>query len=891
MDYDAGSLAEQVAAAQWLASQTPFEDERYWLIQSLLGTALFSRYEAFGDPADLDRAITAITEAASCAPNEDRSKPHLLATLGYLRAERHKRTGNPDDLNAAVQVRDVARLHRPDGDSGLMSEANLAIALHERYQTSGSSIDLDEAIDVGEHVITALPADHKARSLLLGHVAEFRLARYSVREDPQDLIRALTLASDAVDRMTDNANSRCSLLLTMTRTLLTSYRATGAAEHLDEAVWFARRALEHALSVDERNVANAELSGVLLERYKRSSNSDDLEESVACAEQSVLASPVDHPSRTNFLISLGLALSQRYLHSRSKIHLHRTIRTFVQATQVEAAPPRSRVHAAQIWGAFSALLGDWQGAVAGYEVAISLLKLIVPPNLTSRDQEQALRPLAGLGEEAAAACLMWGDATRAVQLLEQSRGVLLTQRLNLREDISGLAVEYPDLADAFLQLRTLLDSPWTAVPNPGETQDGLVSSTARVSAEDRAQAARQLDLIIHRIREEAGRPDFLMPPELADLLPATLEGPVVIVNVSNVRSDALILTPLGVDPLPLPSVTAYEVHHQVQTLLQAIERIETSEGSDDTAAERQLCDVLVWTWRNVTGPVLSRLGCAASLQENQRRPRVYWCPSGPSAFLPLHAALDDPTKEGPRPKALDLVTSSYTPTLRALMHSRRPPPPSRTSPRSTACRLLVVAAPAAPEVPPLPHATREALALAKRIPADRVTILGLPSYEAAKHETVITELSRHNWAHFACHAMRDHESPTLSRLILEDHLTKPLAVQDIAALDLPDAEFAFLSACSTGQPDLGLPDEAVHLATGFQAAGFRSIVATLWPVRDEDAARVAEQVYDRLVTGGAGASGSEPPSAAEALRLAASEVMAAHPDEPSRWAGFYHQGF
>ncbi|MCF6477035.1 CHAT domain-containing protein, partial [Nonomuraea sp. MG754425] len=42
------------------------------------------------------------------------------------------------------------------------------------------------------------------------------------------------------------------------------------------------------------------------------------------------------------------------------------------------------------------------------------------------------------------------------------------------------------------------------------------------------------------------------------------------------------------------------------------------------------------------------------------------------------------------------------------------------------------------------------------------------------------------------------------------------------------------------------PDEAMHITTAFQLAGFQQVIGTLWPVNDTIAARVAEGVYAGL---------------------------------------------
>ena len=71
---------------------------------------------------------------------------------------------------------------------------------------------------------------------------------------------------------------------------------------------------------------------------------------------------------------------------------------------------------------------------------------------------------------------------------------------------------------------------------------------------------------------------------------------------------------------------------------------------------------------------------------------------------------------------------------------------------------------------------------------------------------------------------------------------------DIARANLPNAEFAFLSACHTAEqgPSYAL-DEALHLAAAIQFCGFRSVVGTMWQLLDKDGPYLASAVYSVLM--------------------------------------------
>ena len=116
----------------------------------------------------------------------------------------------------------------------------------------------------------------------------------------------------------------------------------------------------------------------------------------------------------------------------------------------------------------------------------------------------------------------------------------------------------------------------------------------------------------------------------------------------------------------------------------------------------------------------------------------------------------------------------------------------------------------------------------------------------ATREAVLAALPGARWAHFACHGSADLADPSASRLLLDDHQTAPLTVVDVARLRLDDAELAFLSACSTARPVGRLADEAIHLASAFQLAGYRHVIGTLWPIGDQHAVDIADDIYTAL---------------------------------------------
>lgn len=257
-----------------------------------------------------------------------------------------------------------------------------------------------------------------------------------------------------------------------------------------------------------------------------------------------------------------------------------------------------------------------------------------------------------------------------------------------------------------------------------------------------------------------------------------------------------------------------------------------------------------------------------------RRPRVWWCPTGPLTFLPLHAAGHHGT---PGQAVIDLFTSSYAPTLRLLQRSRQHAPPTMAS----AGPPLLVALPVTPGLPDIPDAIREADAFAGRF-RDAAQLRG-PGATAAATKEALEKCP--SWAHFACHGIQDISDPSAGHLCLYDG---PLSIEEIAALRLQQTELAFLSACETSRGGAALADEAITLATAFHLAGYRHVIGTLWSISDELAPAAADHVYGILSC--PGEPGIDARKAGLALDTAVLALRDDCPLKPWLWAPYVHTG-
>jgi CHAT domain-containing protein/Tfp pilus assembly protein PilF len=185
---------------------------------------------------------------------------------------------------------------------------------------------------------------------------------------------------------------------------------------------------------------------------------------------------------------------------------------------------------------------------------------------------------------------------------------------------------------------------------------------------------------------------------------------------------------------------------------------------------------------------------------------------------------------------------------------------------------------------PLPGTRTEVLALRTLFPAGAEVFLG-PEATEERAKALGREASI---VHFACHALLDERSPLDSGLALSIP-EKPREGQDNGLLQAweifeqvhLDADLVTLSACESALGKEQGGEGLLGLSRGFQYAGARSVVASLWGVGDTGTAELMRRFYGYLKAG---------ESKGEALRHAQVDLLRGAAGEdlklPFHWAAF-----
>ncbi|WP_405958149.1 CHAT domain-containing protein [Streptomyces phaeochromogenes] len=926
-----------------VVANTPGDHPNRALYLQNLGIKHRSRFERTGDTEDLESAITHGTAALAATPAEHPDRAMRLMNLGVAYWARFERTEMPDDLKSAIDYGTEALLACPaEHQQRPVYASNLGLAYQARFEMAGALADLDESVRWSSEAVRASPADHSDRAMYLSNLGTKYLARAERAGDPDDLYAAVGCLDSAVRSTPTDHARRAARESNLGLAYQTRFRQTGYPPDLEAALRCGARAkaltadddpakarylsalstahrerfelngdeadLEEAIELCVRAIEilpedhprraedMSELGDHFLRRFEQAGDEADLRRSLQFASQAVTATPDTSPRKGWLLFQLGKAHRAQFRHSRNPDDLNAAVDCWRSTATMRIAAPLTRIKAAQAWGEACGAVSDASRAFAGYATAVELLPIVAWHGFGRGVREAHLTELAGLGSRAAAWAIEDGQPERAVEVLEQGRSVLWSQLLQTRTDLTMLWERDRKLAAHVENVRTRLDRgerEFQFLAEPPLKDDNAINPIAldpERTASRHRRLAEEWDELVQQVRALDGFTGFLAPTPFIELKRCADEGPVVVVNISAHRCDALVIGPDGVTTLPLPNVTEQECTLRSESLLRALEaQAPTPEEAGILQVNRAqvLFGTLGWLWDAICRPVLS---LAMKEEQGSRAPfRMWWCPTGALALLPLHAAGQYRAPEGAY--LASFAISSYTPTLGALQRARE-----RTS-VAMPPTVLAVGMPTTPDfrnhrLGDLPSVPEELARLRARVDVQALRSATRPELEAGvsppevilpTSERVLTAMAHHRWVHFACHGGQNPANPSQGALYLADG---PLTVLQIAEQRLPDCELAFLSACRTAAGGARLPDEAIHIAAALQFSGYRNVIATAWSISDTHAPDVADWTYTELLS----SLGPQADNAASAIHHAVAALRTEEPFRPDLWAAYLHVG-
>ncbi|RXW25659.1 hypothetical protein EST38_g189 [Candolleomyces aberdarensis] len=832
-----------------------------------LGISLRLRFEREGNLSDIQEAISIQQKVVGMTPHDRADYPSHLANLGNSFLYRFGRTKDKLDLEEAIKYQGAAITHAPSDHPQIPARMlNLGLSLRTLAELTRQLPDFDKAI---ASLITAIALEAVAKNpSLLSHVTDALGTvfheRFKVSSSLEDIKEAISFRRKAVSLLpeSDTSPSPRQYLNNLGTSLHTLFRRTGEINHLDEAIAVLQRGLD---SVPETSA----------QTFLRLS----------------LRTNLANTQATRYRLSKDIRYGQEAAVNWRDLALD------------PALSPWNRLNIAKRLAKLTRKF-DTGGCLSAYKVCIQLVSVLSGLEQTIQSRHSALSSISNITLEAAAVAVELGAAELAMEWLEQGRCLVWTQLNSLRTPVDSLRSVNPGLADRLTRLSPLLEEMGSRTihtsPTP-ESESGPLDSTGssldvdmhieqKILLQDdvvsHVNLAQEWEAVLTEVRLMDGFEDFLKPPpveEWFDRIPAN--GAIVFIVIHQTRCDALVLQSGAIKPMHLHlQELTYDMVEEWRANLhrslveegvrmrgydrsvegeEEILRLDDESDPDGRGirpvqragrSASMLEYVLKQLWTRIVKHIVDKLSLTVSKNRVPEQ-RIWWCPTGSLSFLPLHAA-----GIYGRPDAVgisDYAVSSYIPTLSSLLERLKSNPGSDTPTEAPVERgVLLIGEPNAPGLTEIPGVKAEVKAIESRLNSRGIPTMALGGEKdgTAVIEAGVSNMKKYTCVHLACHAKQDDDEPLRSGFHLRDGRLK---LSKIIQANMSNADLAFLSACQTSTGDEKLSEEAVHLAAGMLAAGYRGVVGTMWSIKDKYASEIAESFYDDLLTRSAAAGGPD----------------------------------
>ncbi|KAJ0413547.1 CHAT domain-containing protein [Aspergillus carlsbadensis] len=816
------------------------------------------RYTFTKNEDDIQRSIQFAQKAVGLVPAGHPRAPCCLLHSSLALETRYLAQGSVSDLEEAIRISHDAlaatSLNRLDRVEILYS---LSMQLTHRYEQLGALVDLEEAIHLMREIKENMPRNIAYGRVVCLKTLSDQLGYLFARDnDMSTLTEAIDVANEALGLYTDEDIAKASILNSLGLLVKLRFEVTGLQEDLEAAIDVQRKALQIVPRENpERSIALYNLSAILEALFRHSREPRHLVEATNIGWEAVNAAHESHPNRAMYLNSVGMLL-QEYPYDIGDV-LSKELTPadmFTEALRHENSPPLDRIKAGQ--NAFHSCIvdGEWSAANSVAKDVVKLFPLLVPRWMNRSDQQHLLKNISRFTSLAASAVLhVNGLPESALQILEAGRGVMAGLTIDLKTEISALEELEPALYHEYTQLRRQILLPTVSslskATGPGQslfTRKGRRTSRSNpprliTAGPERVKNLKILETLEDRIRSVPGFEHFLERHSEQDHISLAKSGPIVAFNVTEYRSDAIIITNIKITSIRLKNLHFRDVRAHIPKV---IGESQLSKGRPSTQKQRnqELQNILQWLWDTAVLPVLTELNLyTRDGRSESALPRIWWMSSGYMGLFPMHAA-----GNGEGATAMDYVISSYIPTLQILKFSQTRHNQRLLDNSDPNVKMLVIPAPT--------KAGQQDLDIEAEIQSIKEGLKDIVSYtilDRPCREDVLKELPSSHILHFSCHGKSNATDPSDSALVLAQTATSEqyslLTVKDLTEINHDKAQLAYLSACSTAENSSdNLLDEVIHMASTFQLIGFPHVVGTLWKIGDRAAVAVSRLFYDEL---------------------------------------------
>ncbi|KAL4811962.1 CHAT domain-containing protein [Aspergillus spinulosporus] len=758
------------------------------------------KYKSQGQLRDLDKSIAYMQHRI--VETEKRSVPRMLdyINMSVLIGDRYDVSGETDNAMAGVKFAKAAESLAHGHGPKYKAEAAAAMGAALLKLCQGGiqleeSDPLDTAIAKIESAIELIPEVNKNIIQWQHNLAT--LLELQFERNPRMLIldRAIALSKTVVKAHAGNKRQKAIQESCLGNLFGRKFEWTGASEYLNNSIDWLR----------EANSLLSQYAGCVKTRYFNNL-------AFALALRSL-----EDPERTAALFNLG----ELHCISSEGTDYNKALTYYKDAFKFQQGQVHIRLRAAQKVLEILQLREDWEQARAIRSDTLKLLPDLCEQSLTLHNQQYAVLQVTGLAADVCSLYFQSDLVTEALQKLEFGRGLILRYMINRQSNVPGLEKNYPDLAAEYKTLQRQMAQP---------VDHTLSSSRRQQLVQMRLEAGEKLKTVIQEIYQKEVFEAFLLEPKAEELTGSVASSVAVIVNMTPIRTDAIIVSSSQIRSVQLPKLkrdidqwfTSLEYQKYRSMVL------DVPAGHRDITTELIAEDnetILEWLWDCCVKPILNEISVRPDGSS-----RIWWIDMETPA--PFHF----PEKSDPIIHTFSQALS-YSKSL-SLNHSRSQKDTEKES-------VLIIAMPTTPGHHPLSRVVEECNII-------RAICRETHVCEVLNHPTadqVCSKLATSDIVHFACHGSANETDPLQSYLLLQkDGVLDKLTVSRISnKVSQKSAWIAYLSACSTAQVRAtNLANKSLHIASAFQMSGFPHVIGSLWPTDNAACIKVAEYFYTYL---------------------------------------------
>jgi tetratricopeptide (TPR) repeat protein len=750
-------------------------DTNYGLRLGNLAIALTLQFRLDGDVSHLEEASQLYHHSGDVLSKDHPLRPMTLHYFAESLGLRFKETGDISELNRAIDLdaQAIAALHSLT-DNYTNSALQMVSHLCLRFEVLHGNDDLKKAIRVAEELFESVSGDDINRPPSVLVLARARLLHATDDNYSGDIDLAIQHLLSSQDEL-----SRSRLGPESLRTLAACYVVK----------WRQSSDVDHALRA--RDAINEVLESIHPDHYEQF-------QSLVDAAGLYMEHRTPYYDIDVALKYLSDALGNTRRDVRSKIHGVKPILTKLEMEHHDLFTMTSPT---------SLKLLDIIGN------AVLLLPRIAFFGIYPYSRLQSLKEGQSIAMTGASLALNLSQPEKALEIMEQGRATFWTHTLRLRSSFDDIPEE---LHSRLSVLARRLDK----IANPSENSTDQRYEEKEIA--QRRKDSEEFNSLVDQVRCLPGQDRFMLPDEYSTLRDVAEKGPVVVLVCSPLACHAIILAPLGkASSIPLEAITdKWLVESTSAWRSAAIEARSALRDGRKMFKSRRAHDssymppkqVLRLLWINVVFPVIQALQIKVRLRllrleyqdlprdwqlaPERDRPRVWWCPTGCFAHLPIHAA-------GVNGRwCSDYVVSSYTPTISSLRSARK----EYTPVKKQDVKALIAAVPQSfsSEWDEIVSTTEEANVVEASLPEGAVISIrgtnGIVNGDTCgvTASALLEKLPEATILHLACHGRQDSENALNSGFVMSDEM---LTIERLMQVPLPRAFMAFLSACETAKGD------------------------------------------------------------------------------------------